>query len=1794
MLYLNKLGVGAEANVTSNLVAGHAYITDLTDTRVVFSGPSGQLTDSTNLTFAEGALTVGGDLRVTGNMEISGNVTYIATENLVVKDSIIEIANNNTAGLLDMGIVMNRPTANVAMGYLATPEELVFAYTQSGASEAVIVPDAANSLVMNVYGNVTAYGFSGEGSLLRNVASISTLETVVINGNVTSNTVIFANAAASFALDASAVYMVMSQNTASLKIGSGDYITPSSRAIAIGSEAGSSNQDYGAIAIGYLAGHSEQREGSVAIGREAGESDQGSAATALGPRAAQDTQGNDAVAVGAEAGRYTQGSGATALGFRAGQSLQSGDTIAVGNRAARFSQGNQAMAVGKNAGYSNQGTQSIALGYEAAYQTQGNVAVAIGWTAGYSFQSANGVAIGARAGYYTQNESGVAIGNRAGESDQGSYSVAIGHYAGFTSQHPNTIILNADVAPLNSVNSNGFYVRPVRDALEEVTMLAYTSDMEIITCNAMTVTSLGFVGIHNTAPTHTLDVGSNLYVDDTGADVVVVTGNVSATAYFGDGQYLSNIEVATKGWDDVSNIGNASANVMQFVNATTAFVTLANVGIANVAPTHTLDVGSNLFVDELGANVLVVTGNMFATAYFGDGQYLTNVAVSTKGFGEVSNIGNTTANVIQFVNATTAFVTVSNVGILNLTPMHTLDVGANLFVEELGSNVLAVQGNVAATQLTVTTLTSARLPFVSAAGQLVDSANLTFVSNTLLANGIIEATDLLISRTDANIHGNVYATAYFGDGQYLTNVDVASKGWDDVSNIGNASANVMQFVNATTAFVTLANVGIANVAPTHTLDVGANLFVEELGSNVLAVQGNVSATQMTVSNLTAGRITFASTEKQLVDSANLTFTETLLTVAGDANVVANLSAGHAYVGDLTDTRVVFAGPSGKLTDSTNLTFAEGTLTVGGDLSVTGNMNITGNVTYIGTENVVINDAIIEIANNNTLGLLDMGIVMNRPTANVAMGYLATPEELVFAYTQSSAGDATIVPDAANGLVMNVYGNVTAYGFSGEGSLLRNVATISTLETVVINGNVTSNTVVFANAAASFALDTQNVFMIMTQNQASLKIGYGERISPSADALAIGNYAGNDTQGLRAVALGLNAGYYFQNAYGVSIGANAGNDTQGFKSIAIGSDAGIFFQGSFGIGIGSEAGASNQGSYSIALGASAGNETMGESSIAMGYEAGQTSQGSFSVAIGIQAGNSSQASNCVAIGSLAAVESQSLYAVAIGDLAGYNAQGLGSIAIGKSAGLTNQGSFAVAIGYSAGMTSQSAQSIILNATTSNLDSATEGFFVAPVRSLLEQSSMVTYTANSEMIISNTVTSSSLGFVGIANVAPIHTLDVGSNLFVEDLGSNVLVVSGNVAATYFSGEGSLLKNTATISTLDTITINGNLTTQTVVFSNLETAFAFDSNIFARSQNVFIRTVNNSSLKVGSGERTNPGYDSVAFGCDAGSLSQGIGGVAFGTGAASNIQGEQALAFGYYAGNELQGNNATAIGSYAGYSNQGQYAVSIGNLAGQQGQGSYAVAIGHGAGDINQHPHSIILNATGSLFSSQDTSAFYVSPVRDMLEQSSALSYTANNEIIRSNAITISSSGAVGIANTTPVHTLDIGSVLAMDVNGSNVLEVTGNLAATRFIGDGSGLTNVIAVVNSNTYAAVSVQYSPDASNVTSNITIDTQGRDLTFANVLFSNANYQNIQIIPANFKEGSQCVVYLENGGTSNISVFNTVESNVQWSSLNNSVFPSVSPSNVVILTLSTPGGYYLMEQKALSFTIGNQKGKRVV
>ena len=203
--------------------------------------------------------------------------------------------------------------------------------------------------------------------------------------------------------------------------------------------------------------------------------------------------------------------------------------------------------------------------------------------------------------------------------------------------------------------------------------------------------------------------------------------------------------------------GNVTSNTVSFNNTLVGFTTLSNVGIANGAPSHTLDVGSNLYIDDTGSNVLVVTGNVQATgSYYGDGSKLTGLVTTLQ---DVSDNGNTTSNVGQFTNPTTGLVVDSNIVVGG-------NVTATTFLGDGG-----LLSNIAATL-----------------NDIVDQGNTTsnVVQFTNPTTGLVVSSNIVVG-------GNVTATNFLGDGGLLSNLVTTLQ---DVSDNGNTTSNTLQFTNA--------------------------------------------------------------------------------------------------------------------------------------------------------------------------------------------------------------------------------------------------------------------------------------------------------------------------------------------------------------------------------------------------------------------------------------------------------------------------------------------------------------------------------------------------------------------------------------------------------------------------------------------------------------------------------------------------------------------------------------------------------------------------------------------------------------------------------------------------------------------------------------------------------------------------------------------------------------------------------------------------------------------------------------
>ena len=298
------------------------------------------------------------------------------------------------------------------------------------------------------------------------------------------------------------------------------------------------------------------------------------------------------------------------------------------------------------------------------------------------------------------------------------------------------------------------------------------------------------VGIGTSNPEFKLDVHGNANV-----------GVLYATYLHGDGSNIENI--VSSQWE------GSPGDPIYYTS---------NVGIANTSPvTKTLQVGSNLYVEDTGSNVLHVTGNIYADYFVGDGSQLTGIAATLD---DIVDQGNTVSNTIQIVSGQDAtsnigLVTWEGVGIsvsnANPTGEYQFGVGSNLLVNVYSSNVMTVDGNVFAQKMTLGTVT------------ITPAYNLQQITET----GPTTNQTLVLSNVTTGL---------------------------------TADANIVVDGNVTAgSVITSGNVNAGNVITSTNINVGGDL----------SVTGNVYVDDMRVAEVASNLVTYDSTTGELLDSGGL-------------------------------------------------------------------------------------------------------------------------------------------------------------------------------------------------------------------------------------------------------------------------------------------------------------------------------------------------------------------------------------------------------------------------------------------------------------------------------------------------------------------------------------------------------------------------------------------------------------------------------------------------------------------------------------------------------------------------------------------------------------------------------------------------------------------------------------------------------------------------------------------------------------------------------------------------------------
>ena len=574
--------------------------------------------------------------------------------------------------------------------------------------------------------------------------------------------------------------------------------------------------------------------------------------------------------------------------------------------------------------------------------------------------------------------------------------------------------------------------------------------------------------------------------DNTDRSIVVLTYNRTTKEVMDSNTIAEdildlNLEGATKN-------GNTTPYTVEFNNPVTGLVTTANVGIANSLALHTLSVGSNLYVDDTGSNVLVVEGGVSIsgnldvkggiTAITSNNLIIEDAIIE---LGKNNTSGDTTLDLglimsrpgsnvtIGFREETDEIVlgftessaysnaivpltsedinvhvygrlyTEANVGILNTNPMHTLDVGSNLYVDEFGSNILVVTGNTNITgDLTVSTDTlfvdssankvgikttspSANLHVV---GNVYISSNLTVDEDTFHVDSTTNSVGIETKTPSANLHvvGNVYVSSNLTVDTDTFHVDVVndSIGVGTVNPsanlhvVGNVYVSSNLTVDDDTFHVdsTTNSVGIETKTPSANLHVIGNVYVssnltvdtdtfhvdvgtDRVGINTINPQANlhVIGNVYVSSNLTVDTDTFhvdVGTDRVGINTIN---PQANLHVVGNVYVSSNLTVdtdtfhvdvGRDRVGINTINPQANLHVVGNVYVSSNLTVDTDTFHVDvvtdsvgvGTVNPSANLHVVGNV-YV-SSNLTVDDDTFHVDSTTN----SVGIETKTPSANL--------------------------------------------------------------------------------------------------------------------------------------------------------------------------------------------------------------------------------------------------------------------------------------------------------------------------------------------------------------------------------------------------------------------------------------------------------------------------------------------------------------------------------------------------------------------------------------------------------------------------------------------------------------------------------------------------------------------------------------------------------------------------------------------------------------------------------------------
>src|SRR6056300_528240 len=516
------------------------------------------------------------------------------------------------------------------------------------------------------------------------------------------------------------------------------------------------------------------------------------------------------------------------------------------------------------------------------------------------------------------------------------------------------------------------------------------------------------------------NISSNLETTRTyiSSNVNILNDNISSNLSTTRDYISSNVEILND---------NISSNLSTVRTYITSNVNILNDNISSNLSTARDYISSNVTIlnDNIRSNVDVLNDNISSNlettrTYISSNVNILNDNISsnlstTRDYIS-SNVNILNDNISSNLGTTRTYIT-SNVNILND------NISSNLGTtrDYISSNVEILNDNISSNLSTTRDYISSNVEILN------DniSSNLSTVRDYISSN-----VEILNDNIDSNL-----STAR----DYIS------------SNVNILNDNISSNLSTARDYIS-SNVSILNDNISTNLETTRTYIT----SNVSILNNNISTNLETVRTYMTDNVQilndYIALKSNILDP---TFTSNI-------TVTSNVTTSELAVSTLTAGRVPYVGTDSFLVDHEHLTFTQGApslLSVGGDVNVSGNLFVQGSTTFLHTTNTIINDALVELANNNTSDTLDMGFIMTRPTSNVGLGFRGDESEFMIGHTLSDPSSADLVPDSGNDLAVHVYGSLE-------------VDTTLTVDTDTLYVNATDDRVGVNTTTPGVALDVR--------------------------------------------------------------------------------------------------------------------------------------------------------------------------------------------------------------------------------------------------------------------------------------------------------------------------------------------------------------------------------------------------------------------------------------------------------------------------------------------------------------------------------------------------------------------------------------------------------------------------------------------------------------------------------------------------------------------------------------------------